>query len=68
MGLTGAPESLRAVASQFGVYFAEAEATAGAAVDHTSTVTVIDPEGYVRLLFPPATTSDDMAADLGYLR
>jgi protein SCO1 len=67
LGMTGTPEAIQAVATQFGVYFAQHEPDNGTFVDHTSTVTVIDPDGYVRLLFPPQTASADMASDLQYL-
>ena len=69
VGLTGSVEEIQTVASQFGVFFErhEGSAATGYLVDHTSAITVIDPAGYVRLVFPHGTTSADMAVDLAYL-
>jgi protein SCO1/2 len=64
LGMTGRPEAVEAVATQFGVFFAQAPTGDNAFVEHTTSVTVIDPRGYVRLLFAPQTPSADMAADL----
>jgi protein SCO1/2 len=67
LGMTGTPAAIAAVATQFGVFFAHQQPDEGSLVDHTGTITVIDPAGYVRLLFSPNTSSADMAADLRYL-
>jgi protein SCO1/2 len=67
LGMRGTSEAVTAVATQFGVFFAHHQPVDGTFVDHTGTVTVIDPAGYVRLLFPPDTSSAAMAADLRYL-
>jgi protein SCO1/2 len=67
LGMTGMPEAIQAVATQFGIFFAQHALDQATFVDHTSTITVIDPDGYVRLLFPSQTSSADMAADLLYL-
>jgi protein SCO1/2 len=69
LGLTGSVAEVQAVASQFGVYFErhEGSAATGYLVDHTSAITVIDPQGYVRMVFPHGTTAADLAADMAYL-
>jgi protein SCO1/2 len=78
VGLTGPVETLSAVATEFGVFFddrvavghADSHAPAPAAslpVEHTSTVVVVDADGYTRLLFPPGMSPADMAEDVKYL-
>lgn len=69
VGLTGAPEAIDAAATQFGVFF-EKVSTDGAStylVNHTSTVLVVDPEGYLRYVIPYGVSGADIAADLRYL-
>jgi protein SCO1/2 len=69
VGLTGTLAEIETIASQFGIFFARSEGGTDEnyTVDHTSVVTVVDPEGYVRLVFPYDTSADDMAADMAYL-
>jgi len=78
VGLTGPVETLSAVATGFGVFFDDhvsaghtashaAAAPAVLPVEHTSTVVVVDAEGYTRLLFPPGMSPADMAEDVKYL-
>ncbi len=66
MGLTGTEDELAAVASTFGIFFQKHEGSAatGYLVDHTATVIVVDPEAYVRMIFPFGTSGEAMAADL----
>jgi len=66
LGLTGTPEQIAEVASAYGIYHAKAEGSAasGYLVDHTATVTVLDRDGRVRLLWPFEVDADAMAADL----
>jgi protein SCO1/2 len=69
LGMTGELADIQRVASQFGIFF-EAQpgsADTGYLVDHTSAITVIDPEGYVRMIFPYGTSGEDMAKDITYL-
>jgi cytochrome oxidase Cu insertion factor (SCO1/SenC/PrrC family) len=67
--MTGPVEQIDQLASQFGVFVErhEPDADGRYLVDHTNAVTVIDPEGYVRLVFPNGVTGKEMAADLAYL-
>ncbi len=69
LGMTGDLEDVQRVASQFGIFFEAQPGTpdTGYLVDHTSAITVIDPEGYVRMIFPYGTSGEDMAADMNYL-
>jgi protein SCO1/2 len=69
LGMTGTVEEIQPVASRFGIFFERHEGTsaAGYLVDHTAVVTLVDDEGYVRMVFPYGTSGEDMAADLTYL-
>lgn len=69
IGLTGTPEEIADVATMYGIFYEKHEGTAatGYLVDHTATVTVVDREGRVRLVWPFGTTGEDMAADLKQL-
>lgn len=66
LGMTGSPDEVSAIATRFGVFFDVANGQ-GNFVEHSGTVTLLDPNGYVRLLFPPGTTGEEMASDLSYL-
>lgn len=68
IGMTGTVEEIQAVASQFGIFFERHPGSENTnyLVDHTSAVTVIDPEGYVRIIFPYGVSGTDMASDLRY--
>ena len=66
MGLTGTEDDLAAVASTVGIFYEKHQGSAatGYLVDHTATVIVVDPEAYVRMIFPFGTSGEAMAADL----
>lgn len=69
VGLTGTKEEIDAAAIPFGVYY-EKESTDGAMsylVNHTSSVMVIDPDGYLRYVIPYGVTGEEIAADMRYL-
>ncbi len=68
-GLSGTPEQIAAAAAAFGIYYRKHEGTAatGYLVDHTATISVLDREGRVRLVWPFGTDGDAMAADLGQM-
>ena len=57
------------MATYYGVYFEErgGHAHGGALLDHTSTVMVIDPDGYLKLLFPFTVSAEEMAEDLAQM-
>ncbi len=68
LGMTGSPTMINAVATQFGIFYDQETAITAGAISHTSTITVIDGAGYVRLLFPPGLSTAEMAQDLAQLR
>ncbi|CAN5705157.1 SCO family protein [soil metagenome] len=66
VGLTGDEESIRAVTSQFGIFFQSqpgSDAT-GYLVDHTTTLVVVDQNGRQRLFLPYDLTIDQVVNDL----
>jgi protein SCO1/2 len=69
IGMTGTVEEIQPVASQFGIYFERQPGSANTSylVDHTSAVTVIDPEGHVRMIFTSGVKGEEMASDIAYL-
>jgi protein SCO1/2 len=69
IGLTGTPEEVVTAATPFGVIFEKHEGTAatGYLVDHTATLSVIDKDGRMRLLFPFDADPQDIADDLQHL-
>jgi protein SCO1/2 len=69
VGLSGTPEEIAAAATPFGIYYQKHEGTAatGYLVDHTATISVLDREGRVKLVWPFGTEGDAMAADLAHL-
>jgi len=68
IGMTGAKEDIDAAATQFGVFYEAHEGTAatGYLVDHTSTVALVDEDGYLREIFSFDTPGEDIAADVAY--
>lgn len=69
LGLTGAADEIAQAAEAFGIYYQKSEGSpaSGYLVDHTATVSVLDKEGRLRLLFPFGTPAEDIAADLRHL-
>ena len=69
LGLTGTVDQVSQAATPFGIYFAknEVEGASGYLVDHTASVTLVDPEGRTRLVWLPDTTPEAIAGDLNYL-
>jgi protein SCO1/2 len=69
IGLTGTPEEIAEVATYYGVFYErqEDESALGYLVDHTATVMAVDRDGYLRVIYPYGTSSEDMAADLDYM-
>lgn len=66
IGLGGAPEELEKVWAKYGVYreIAEAQSAAGYIVNHTARVTMIDPQGNMRVSFGFGTPVEDIVHDL----
>ncbi|MCB8981646.1 MAG: SCO family protein [Ardenticatenaceae bacterium] len=69
IGLTGTPDDLIAVTAPMGIFYEKHEGSdaSGYLIDHTATVTVLDKEGKLRLVYPFGITGAEMAADLKYL-
>ncbi len=69
IGLTGTPEEIAEIATYYGVFYErqESESALGYLVDHTATVMVVDRDGYLRVIYPYGTSSEDIAADLDYM-
>lgn len=69
IGLTGAAEEILAAATPFGVYYQKSAASPATRylIDHTASVLVVDKAGYLRVVYPFNTASEDIAADLRYL-
>ncbi len=66
LGLTGDPETIAQIATQYGIYYRKHEGTAasGYLVDHTASLVAIDKQGYIKLLLPPTLTPEEVAEDL----
>ena len=69
IGLTGTSDQIAEVATYYGIYYEQqaGNSALGYLVNHTATVMVVDKDGYLRLVFPFGTTSEDIRADLEYL-
>jgi protein SCO1 len=70
IGLTGTSDQIAQIATPYGVAYSRHEgpsAVGGYLVDHTATVTAIDRQGHVRVIFPFNTPAADIAADVDYL-
>ncbi len=68
IGLTGSLDAVDAAATEFGVFYEKHESAgaSGYLVDHTSTVSLIDPDGYLRMVIPYGVPGADIASDLQY--
>lgn len=69
IGLSGTPEQVAAAAAAFDIYYTRepGSAATGYLVTHTASVTLIDPDGQIRLLYAYGTPPADIAADIGQL-
>lgn len=69
IGLSGTTEAIATTAADYGIVYRynDAESTSNYTVDHTSRITVIDPQGRIRLYWEHGTTSDQMIDDLRQL-
>ncbi len=68
IGVTGDEATVNRVATLYGVFYQQAEGTAatGYTIDHTSTVILVDREGYLKLVLPFEGTAEQIAADIEY--
>ncbi len=69
LGVTGNSDTIAKLTTLYGVFFEKHEGTeaTGYLVDHTATVTVIDQDGHVKLIFPFGLAGEDIAEDISYL-
>lgn len=69
LGVTGTPEQIAKIATLYGIFYEKNEGSiaTGYLVDHTATITVVDQDGHVKLIFPFGTPAEAMADDLAYL-
>ena len=63
------PEETLEVATQYGIYYEKVDygSETGYLMDHTATITLVDKDGYVRVVYPFGTSSKDLASDLDYI-
>ncbi len=66
IGLSGSEEELLSAATPLGVYFRKHDGTpaSGYLVDHSTTLMAVDPDGFLRLLYPYETPADAIAEDM----
>lgn len=69
LGLTGDPDEIARVASAFGIYHEQddPDELGDYLVSHSATVTVLGPEGRIRMLWPYDVPPEALATDLRYL-
>lgn len=69
IGLTGNLEEITKAASQYGVYFEKRSYNEKGdyLVDHTATVMLIDPNGFLRVIYPFNAKADAIADDIIYI-
>jgi len=68
IGVTGDEATVNRVATLFGVVYEVAEGTeaTGYTIDHTSTVILVDREGYLKLVLPFEGSAEQIAGDIEY--
>jgi len=69
LGVTGDADTIAKIATLYGIFYEQNKGSVatGYLIDHTATVTVIDQDGHVKLIFPFGTPAVDLADDLDYL-
>jgi len=68
LGVTGDEATVNRVATLYGVFYEKSDGTeaTGYTIDHTSTVILVDREGYLKLVLPFEGTAEQIAADIEY--
>lgn len=68
LGITGDEATVNRVATLYGVFYEANDGTeaTGYTIDHTSTVILVDREGYLKLVLPFEGTAEEIAADIEY--
>jgi protein SCO1/2 len=68
LGVTGDEATVNRIATLYGVFYQKSDGTeaTGYTIDHTSTVILVDREGYLKLVLPFEGTAEQIAADIDY--
>ena len=68
VGLTGTAEELTIAAAPLGIFYEKQvlDDVEGYFMDHTASVTLIDRDGRLRLIWPFGVSAEDIASDLNY--
>lgn len=68
LGVTGDEATVNRIATLYGVFYQKSDGTkaTGYTIDHTSTVILVDREGYLKLVLPFEGTAEEIAADINY--
>ena len=68
LGITGDAATVNRIATLYGVFYQKSDGTeaSGYTIDHTSTVILVDREGYLKLVLPFEGTAEQIAADIDY--
>jgi protein SCO1/2 len=64
VGLTGAPDQIARIAKEYKVYYARADQSAAYAMNHSSFVYLMDPDGRFLTVFSSDVDADAMAAGI----
>lgn len=66
IGLTGTEDEIAGAATPFGIFYEKHPGSieSGYLIDHTASVVAIDPDGYLRLVYPFDTPGEAIAADI----
>jgi protein SCO1/2 len=66
LGVSGSEADIRSAATQYGVFFQQSEGSeaTGYLVDHTASLMAIDPDGYLRVVYPVDVPVEALASDL----
>ncbi len=69
VGMTGTEDEILSATTPFGIYYEKHDGSAesGYLIDHTASVTVLDKDGYMRLIYPFNTPAEAISADLIHL-
>lgn len=69
LGVSGTPDEVAAASTPFGIFYESvpgSEATQYL-VNHTATITALDQQGRVRVVYPHGTVGEDIAADIRFM-
>ena len=69
LGITGETALIDEIVTQYGVFYQKRtiNESGNYLIDHTATSYLIDPEGYLRVVYPYATPAEGIAEDVQYI-